>query len=54
MIVIRRSEPSHRQSSRPYNHDSLLGMIERRWNLPCLANTCSLSDADLMLDLFGN
>ena len=53
-IVIRRAEPAHRQSSRPYNHYSLLGTIQRLWDLPCLANTCSISDADLMLDLFGN
>jgi hypothetical protein len=53
-IVIRRAEPAHRQSSRPSNHYSLLGTIQRLWDLPCLANTCSISDADLMLDLFGN
>ena len=53
-IVIRSSEPAHRESSRPYNHYSLLGTIQHLWNLPCLANTCSISDSDLMLDLFGN
>jgi hypothetical protein len=54
-IVICNSEDSdHQQSSRPYNHYSLLGTIQHLWNLPCLVNTCSISDADLMLDLFGN
>jgi hypothetical protein len=54
-IVIRNTEDSdHQQSSRPYNHYSLLGTIQHLWNLPCLVNTCSISDADLMLDLFGN
>ena len=53
-IVIRSSEPAHRESNHSYNHYSLLGTIQHLWNLGCLANTCSLSDADLMLDLFGN
>ncbi len=53
-IVIRSHEPAHRQSARPYNHYSLLGTIQHLWNLPCLANTCSISSSDLMLDLFGN
>ena len=53
-IVVRRGVPAHRQSSHPYNHYSVLGTIQHLWNLPCLANTCSLSTADLMLDLFGN
>jgi hypothetical protein len=53
-IVIRGAEPAHRRSSRPYNHYSLLGTIQRLWNLPCLVNTCSISDSDLMLDVFGN
>ncbi len=50
-IVIRGESP-HRQSSHPYNRYSLLGTIQHLWNFPCLANTCSLSTADLMLDLF--
>jgi len=53
-IVIRPGEPAHRQSSHPYNHYSMLGTIQRLWNLPCLANTCKFGDADLMLDLFGS
>ena len=53
-IVIRSSQPAHVESSRPYNHYSLLGTIQRLWNLPCLANTCSISDSDLMFDLFGH
>lgn len=53
-IVIRPNQPAHRQSAHPYNHYSLLGTIQRLWNLPCLANTCNIADADLMFDLFGN
>lgn len=53
-IVIQAGEPAHRESSRPYNHYSLLGTILRLWNLPCLGNTCKLADSDLMNDLFGD
>ena len=53
-IVIRSGEPAHRQSARPYNHYSLLATILRLWNLPCLANTCSITDDNLMSDLFGD
>jgi hypothetical protein len=52
-IVIRSNDPAHRQSNHPYNHYSLLGTIQRVWNLGCLAKTCSFGDSDLMLDLFG-
>jgi hypothetical protein len=51
-MVIHSSEPAHRESTRPYNHYSLLGTILRLWNLPCLGNTCKMGDSDLMLDLF--
>jgi len=51
-IVIRGREPAHRRSDHPYNHYSLLATIQHLWNLPCLANTCSITEADLMLDLF--
>jgi hypothetical protein len=50
-IVIQDSSVHH-QSSHPYNHYSLLGTIQKLWHLPCLANTCSINDADLMFDLF--
>ena len=52
-IVIRSGESAHGPSSRPYNHYSLLAAIQHLWGLPCLANTCRIGDADLMLDLFG-
>jgi hypothetical protein len=54
LIVVRSSEPAHRQSARPYNHYSLLATILRLWNLPCLGNTCSITDDNLMFDLFGD
>jgi hypothetical protein len=50
-IVITNREHG-RISTRPYNHYSLLATIQNLWNLPCLANTCSIAQADLMLDLF--
>jgi len=53
-IVIRSGEPAHRQSARPYNHYSLLATILRLWNLPCLGNTCSITEDNLMFDLFGD
>jgi hypothetical protein len=53
-IVIRPNQPAHRQSAHAYNHYSLLATILRLWNLPCLGNTCSLHDDDLMSDLFGD
>src|SRR5262249_31594598 len=53
-IIIQGGEPGHRQSSHPYNHYSLLATIQHLWNLPCLANTCSIGAADLMLDLFND
>ena len=54
LIVIRSGQSEHRESAKPYNHYSLLGTILRLWNLPCLANTCNLSDSDLIFDLFGD
>jgi len=54
VIVVQSNEPAHRQSNQPYNHYSLLGTIQRIWNLGCLANTCSFNDSQLMFDLFGN
>ena len=53
-IIIRSNEPAHRQSNHAYNHYSLLGTIQRIWNLGCLANTCGFNDSNLMFDLFGN
>jgi hypothetical protein len=52
-IVVRSGESAHGPSSRSYNHYSLLATIQHLWGLPCLANTCRIGDADLMLDLFG-
>ena len=54
VTVMAAAAPAHRQSNHPYNHYSVLGTIQRLWNLPCLANTCKISDADLMFDLFDN
>jgi phosphatidylinositol-3-phosphatase len=53
LLVIQSGEPAHRQSSKAYNHYTTLATILRLWNLPCLANTCSLTDDNLMFDLFG-
>jgi hypothetical protein len=53
-IIVQDAVPAHRESSRPYNHYSLVGTILRLWNLPCLANTCKIADQDLMFDLFNN
>jgi len=53
-IIIQGGEPVHSQSAHPYNHYSLLATIQHLWNLPCLANTCSIGAADLMLDLFND
>jgi hypothetical protein len=53
-IVIQDAAPAHRQSNHPYNHYSLLGTIQHLWDLPCLANTCSIGAGDLMLDLFDD
>ena len=52
-IVIRSQGARHISVDRPLNHYSTLGTIQRVWGLGCLANTCGLKDADLMLDLFG-
>ncbi|GAC1567006.1 MAG: hypothetical protein NVS3B14_11680 [Ktedonobacteraceae bacterium] len=39
-------------SNTAYNHYSLLGTIEQLWGLGCLANTCGMSQSDLLLPLF--
>ena len=52
--IIITSKGSHHMvvSGTSYNHYSLLGTIEKLWNLGCLANTCGLSDAELMTQFF--
>lgn len=35
-----------------YNHYTLLATIERLWNLGCIANTCRISNSNLMTKLF--
>jgi hypothetical protein len=53
-IIIQDASPAHRQSNHAYNHYSVLATIQHLWNLPCLANTCKIGNADLMLDLFND
>lgn len=52
--IIITSKGSHHMvvSGTSYNHYSLLGTIEKLWGLGCLANTCGLSDAELMTQFF--
>jgi hypothetical protein len=35
------------------NHYSMLGTLQRLWDLPCLAETCRLGRRDLLLEMFG-
>jgi hypothetical protein len=53
-IIIQAAAEEHRQSAHPYNHYSLLATILHLWNLPCLGNTCSIGNGDLMLDLIDS
>jgi len=52
--IIITSHGSHpmKVSDTSYNHYSLLGTIEKLWNLGCLANTCKISDGALMTRFF--
>jgi phosphatidylinositol-3-phosphatase len=53
LIVITSQGPHHIVlSSAAYNHYSLLGTIEQVWGLGCLANTCGMGQAGLLLPLF--
>jgi hypothetical protein len=51
-LVVTSRHAKHRVSTKPYNHYSLLGTIQRAWDLDCLANTCNFDDSELMLHLF--
>ena len=51
-IVITSREARHQVSTHPYNHYTLLGTIQRLWDLGCLAHSCDFGDADLMTRLF--
>ena len=54
LIVITSQGPHHVVlKSVDYNHYSLLGTIEQLWGLDCLANTCGIGRAALLLPLFG-
>ena len=54
LIVITSHGPRHIVlSSTSYNHYSLLATIEQLWSLGCLANTCGMGQAELLLRLFG-
>ena len=53
LFVITSQGPRHIVlGSTAYNHYSLLGTIEQLWGLGCLANTCGISKAGLLLPLF--
>jgi len=52
-IVITSKGAKHEVSDAPFNHYSLLGTIQKLWDLDCLANTCSFGPADLMTRFFG-
>lgn len=52
-IIITSKGPNHIVvSDTSFNHYSLLGTIEKLWGLGCLANTCGLSDSQLMTKFF--
>jgi hypothetical protein len=53
LIVITSRSPHHIVlASQSYNHYSLLATIEQLWGLGCLANTCAMSQAQLLTPLF--
>lgn len=52
IIITSKGPHSMTVSDTSYNHYSTLGTIEKLWNLGCLANTCNMSDADLMTRFF--
>ncbi len=51
VIVIPSKNATHQTSTTPYNHYSLLGTIQKLWGLGCLANTCGMTDSQLMTKL---
>jgi hypothetical protein len=55
LIVISSRGPHHLVlGSRSYNHYSLLATIEQLWGLGCLANTCGMSQAEMLTPLFAD
>ncbi len=52
IIITSKGPHAMTVSDTSYNHYSTLGTIEKLWNLGCLANTCNMSDADLMTRFF--
>ncbi len=50
-LVISSTHGDARQSSRAYNHYSLLGTIQDAWHLGCLGATCDKADVHRMTDL---
>jgi hypothetical protein len=54
-IVITSHGPgTPQQFNGPANHYTLLGTIEALWNLPCLAETCTIPKSALMTSMFKN
>jgi len=51
-IVISSKVSGHQTATVAYNHYSLLATIQRIWGFDCLANTCGMTSADLMTQLF--
>ena len=51
-LVITSRKDRHQSVDTAYNHYSLLGTIQRLWNLGCLGATCGFDDSELMLGLF--
>jgi hypothetical protein len=54
VLVLTSRSSAHRVSWKPANHYSLLGTLQKLWDLECLENTCKLDDRDLLLELFGS
>lgn len=50
-LVISSTDHGARQSSRAYNHYSLLGTIQDAWHLGCLGATCDKANVHRMTDL---
>jgi hypothetical protein len=51
-IVVVSKNPKQITVTDNYNHYTLLAPIEKLWNLPCLANACSIPASGLMTKMF--
>ncbi|HMK73991.1 MAG TPA: alkaline phosphatase family protein [Myxococcaceae bacterium] len=51
-IVFTSNSFRNRTTWRYANHYTLLGTIQKLWNLGCLENTCGFKEEDLLLDMF--